>query len=326
MQKSRAVSCLVMAVLALSSGLTNAKESGFWSESEEGWFFYDDPEPTIEPEPETPKEPPKVIEAEAEEEKPQGPKPLSAAWFRENLDTYRDKALDDPTPENVRMYFYLQRVMMDKADTFSQVAQQVVVTDPLLDENSRSPRASFAAIENRRQAFTAKEDVVRLISKRAGLYFFFASHCPYCHKQAPILSAMEQAYGLKIAAVSIDHKPMPGNLYTEFTPDNGQAKALGVVSTPALYLVKPGEAVVPLVQGAISESELLDRIIVAAKAAKIITEEEYRRTTTAGDAPLIALGGSGEGGTPIDQAMSKETLDNPAIFVEEMRAKLRKQQ
>jgi conjugal transfer pilus assembly protein TraF len=296
---------------------------GFWDKKEEGWFFYDDP--ALVPEKEEPEKEPEPIIVQSEPEEPKGPEPLSAKWFRENLSVYRDKALDKPTAENVQMYMYLQRAMMDKADTFSQVAQQVVVTDPLLDENSRSPRASFAAIDNRRQAFQEKEAVVRLIAQRAGLYFFFASHCPYCHKQAPVLSSMEKTYGLKIAPVSIDHKPMPGNLYTNFVPDSGQAKALGVVSTPALYLVQPGKSVVPLVQGAISESELLDRIVLAAKTANIISEAEYKRTTAAGDAPLLALGGQGDGATAIS-SLSEETLNDPKAFIERMRSELRKQQ
>lgn len=319
MREMKAMTLLVIATIFMPiAGI--ASDDGFWNKQEEGWFFYDDP---VEPEiiEEEKQEPPQEVVV-SEEPEPEGPKPFSAQWFREQLPVARDKALDDPTPENVQMYMYMQRAMMDKADVFSQVAQQVVVTDPILDENSRSPRASFAAIDNRRQAFQEKEAVVRMIAERAGLYFFFASHCPYCHKQAPILSSMEKAYGLKIAPVSIDNKPMPGPLYTQFTPDTGQAKALGVVSTPALYLVQPGKAVVPLVQGAISESELLDRIVLAAKTANIITEEEYRRTTAAGDAPLIALGGKGEGGTAVEE-LDTLNLEHPKQFVERMRSALR---
>jgi len=322
MREMKAITLLVIATTFMPvAGI--ASDDGFWNKQEEGWFFYDDPvEPEIIEEEE--QEPPQEVVV-TEEPEPEGPKPFSAQWFREQLPVYRDKALDDPTPENVQMYMYMQRAMMDKADVFSQVAQQVVVTDPILDENSRSPRASFAAIDNRRQAFEEKEAVVRMIAERAGLYFFFASYCPYCHKQAPILSSMEKVYGLKIAAVSIDNKPMPGNLYTKFTPDTGQAKRLGVLSTPALYLVQPGKAVVPLVQGAISESELLDRIVLAAKTADIITDEEYRRTTTAGEAPLIALGGEGDGSTNVS-ALDGLNLEDPKLFVERMRNVLRRQQ
>jgi conjugal transfer pilus assembly protein TraF len=65
--------------------------------------------------------------------------PLSTAWFRKNLEKYRDRAIDDPSAENVAAYYYLQRVMMDKAHRFTDVAREVVMSDPFLDENQRRP-------------------------------------------------------------------------------------------------------------------------------------------------------------------------------------------
>jgi conjugal transfer pilus assembly protein TraF len=313
---------VLVATASVWCGQALAEET-FWENHEEGWFFYEEPVVEEEPEEPEPQEMP-IAQAEAPSE-PKGPSPLSAKWFRENLDHYRDLALDNPTPENVSRYYYLQRVMFDKADRFSAMARQVVVTDPLLDENSRSPRASFAALDNRRQATFAKQEMVKAIAERAGLYFFFASNCPYCHKQAPILDSMQKTYGLKVAAISIDHKPMPGPLYTSFLPDQGQAKALGVMSTPALYLVKPGKDIVPLVQGAISEGELIERIIVAAHKAGIITEEEFNSTTTSGDAPMIALGGEGEGSTKL-LVMDEDTVNDAGDFLKKVKNALRNQQ
>ena len=49
-------------------------------------------------------------------------KPFSAAWFREHMQSFMDKAIDEPTNENVRAYLYLQRVMMDKGSQFADVS------------------------------------------------------------------------------------------------------------------------------------------------------------------------------------------------------------
>ena len=72
------------------------------------------------------------------------PTPLSVAWLRKKFETNRDQAIDAPAPENVAAYFYLQRVMMDKAHRFADVAQEVVMLEPRLDENVRRPISSFA--------------------------------------------------------------------------------------------------------------------------------------------------------------------------------------
>ena len=71
------------------------------------------------------------------------------------MEHYRDKAIDNPSPENVAAYYYLQRVMMDKAQRFTDMARRVVMSDPLLDENQRRPIATFAANEANYQAGVA---------------------------------------------------------------------------------------------------------------------------------------------------------------------------
>ena len=97
----------------------------FYQRGQEGWFWY-----RVIPEP-----------AEAEEQiKPESGvmeptkdelKLFSAAWFREHMQSFMDKAIDEPTNENVRAYLYLQRVMMDKGSLFADVSQQVVMGDPV---------------------------------------------------------------------------------------------------------------------------------------------------------------------------------------------------
>ena len=113
-------------------------DSTFYGDKERGWFWYEEPisddEPVedVAPPPEPP--PPKEIKAEQPPAKPAEAKPLSAEWFRKNMEKYRDKAIDEPTPENVSAYMYLQRVVLDKSEKFAQVTQQVVMSDPVLDE------------------------------------------------------------------------------------------------------------------------------------------------------------------------------------------------
>lgn len=95
-------------------------------------------------------------EADASPPAPSGPTPLSSAWLRENLDRYRDAAVDDPTPAKVRAYLLLQRVAMDRASAFARATQAVTLGDPLLDANVERPIASFEAQAMDAQAHRAR--------------------------------------------------------------------------------------------------------------------------------------------------------------------------
>ncbi|NJD06886.1 MAG: conjugal transfer protein TraF, partial [Methylococcaceae bacterium] len=206
------------------------------------------------------------------------PPALSAEWFRKNLETYQDKAIDNPSPENVAAYYYLQRVMMDKASRFTDVARQVVQSDPLLDANTRRPLATFAVHEADQRSVSATEQALTTIAQHAGILFFFRSDCRYCHIQAPLLALLEERFGFKIYPVSLDGQPMPGPLYRNFHTDQGQARSLGIQATPALFLMQPPDDLRPLSQGVLSFDDLTGRIILAGKESGIIDEGLYEST------------------------------------------------
>src|SRR5690606_30258083 len=133
-------------------------------------------------------------------EQPSKPAPaaLSPEWMRENLPVYRDRALQDPTPENVRAYFYLQRHAMNMAERFARVAQKVVLADPVLDENTRRPISSYGA-----HVFdaVARENMIRVAAKIAsvaGIWYFYRSDCPYCRAQNPVLERLQRRIGLAV--------------------------------------------------------------------------------------------------------------------------------
>ena len=110
------------------------------------------------------------------------------------------------------------------------------------------------------------------------MLFFFRSDCPYCEAQAPLLQQLAARYGFAVLPVSLDGAPLPGGAFPQFRQDQGQAQALGVVSTPALFLARPPDAMVPLAQGLLSLAQLQERVIGAAVEAGWISEREYSRT------------------------------------------------
>ena len=315
--------CLFCAYLLLASRLAwgadfvPPSEPPFFIDKERGWFWREvepetQPKPKKQPEQAKPDTEAKHLPAPIplQNQPTQSvilePSPLSADWFRKNLERYRDKAIDNPSPENVAAYYYLQRVMMDKAQRFTDVARRVVMSDPLLDENQRRPIATFAANEANYQAGIASEQALAAIAKQAGLLFFFRSDCRYCHIQAPLLTLLEKRFGFKVYAVSLDRQAMPNGLYPDFRVDQGQAHLLGVVSTPALFLMKPPDGIVQLAQGAVSLDDLSGRILLAAKDNGWIDQGVYEATRGEMQTPSFA---------PTPSVMDKEMLGNPASLI-----------
>jgi conjugal transfer pilus assembly protein TraF len=116
----------------------------------------------------------------------------------------------------------------------------------------------------------------------AAVWFFFRSDCPYCEAQAPLLQVLAERYGFTILAVSLDGAPLPGGLFPDYRRDAGHAARLGVVSTPALFLVKPeGPTFAPIAQGLLSLAQLQERITGAAVSQGWISEDAMPPTRRA---------------------------------------------
>ncbi|EOW9308319.1 thioredoxin family protein [Vibrio cholerae] len=283
----------------------HASDGQFYQRGQEGWFWYQ-----VIPEPEQPDE---LIEPEAGvvESSQSELKPFSAAWFREHMQSFMDKAIDEPTNENVRAYLYLQRVMMDKGSLFADVSQQVVMGDPVLDEISRRPLATYAANRMDREAGAQRDVALGEIAKRAGLFFFYRSDCPYCHAQAPIIESMALNYGFKVFAIAVDGLPLPGGEFPNYKVDSGQAQSLSVTTVPAVFLVDPPNVITPIGQGAMSLDELNNRIILAAHQAGWIDDQTYYATRPVQPGVSLAMSA---------QELNEKILQDPEFLVRYLRA------
>lgn len=293
----------------------------FYDDKERGWFWYEEesPEELIDPETIVPSPPPPPEKKEAPSlAKPSRPKPLSAEWFRKNMEKYRDKAIDDPTHENVSAYMYLQRIMLDKAEKFSEVSQRVVMTDPVLDENTRRPTATFGAFAKDEMSTKATEKAAKKLAEAAGLWFFYDSTCDFCVKQAGVLKGLMNAYGFKVLAIARDGVPLPGGSFPDFTIDRGQSKKLGVDTTPALFLVKPGENVgaIQLGQGLLAGNEIIKRSITLAHQSGWLNNSEYQETLKVNPIQVE---------TKTIQNIDENALENMNSLVKTIRNNLKKQ-
>lgn len=263
--------------LAERSGLNES----FFSRHAEGWFWYQDPaeaEPVvIEPlllEP-MPAEAPKP-ELEAEPQKPTL-QPFTLKWVRESLDRYMEEAWNNPTPENVKAYFLLQRFAVDRSTRFAEVARQVTTGNLMLDETLRRPLANYATQMLDKASAQGTDRILKKVAQSTGIFFFFKSNCPYCEAEAPLVKLLEKV-GFKVIAVSVDGGRLQSTSFEDTRLDSGQAQKLGVTATPTIFLMDETGRFETIAVSAVSLSELKTRILIAAARSGLITEEEFRET------------------------------------------------
>lgn len=274
---------------------------GYFEDSSRGWHFYEIPPPEPEPEPVVP--PGGAGEGAAP--------PLSTAWIRENLPIIRDRAIDNPTRENVEAFALLQRLSMDMAERFAGV-MQVVSQDPAIDEYARSPltalqRAAADDVQNQ-----ASAEVMAKIAQVTGLWYFYRSDCPYCAAQDPVLKRFADASGLQVLPISLDGLPLPSGLFPDYVNDSGQAAELRVTSTPTLVLAHPEtNRLYTIGAGLKTRPELSERILQIAYAEGWITDDEFARATRGQERSLMAL---------TNDQLPADLADNPSLLLEQLRS------
>ncbi|CAH2605788.1 IncF plasmid conjugative transfer pilus assembly protein TraF (plasmid) [Rhodovastum atsumiense] len=300
-RKGRRLAAVAVLALLVGVDVAGAQEElpgrEWLSRGREGWFWYRDPaaEPVDPPLPPSPPPMPVAVSpvppvqpsvtpfTRAE------PLPLSVAWFRQNLDTYRDAAIDNPTPGNVRRFLILQRIMMDKSTAFRRTFQEVVATTPALDANTERPLDSVGANTANEVASTATQMLLRSLAQTVGLVYFFRSDCPLCGTQVESLEAAQRLYGFTVLYVSLDGSPMPRVALRAWAPDAGQAQRMGVKDAPALVLMRPPGEFLVLSESVLSLPAIAERTLLRARLAGWISEDDYRATRPVRERSFLSL-------------------------------------
>lgn len=314
---------LALAALLLWTASASAGQF-FGSRPPEGWFWYELPPAPLKPEPPKTLKPPipePSPKAEAAKAAPAtaAPATFSAAWLRDNLPKYLDRAVDDPSRSNVLAYMYLQRLAIDKSQRFADVVEGTVKTTPALDENTRRPLSGLGAELANQQAERNRNAVMAELSKRLGLWFFYSHECAYCDSQASILADLREIHGITVTAIAMDGSPAPA----EFKPtlnDSGQARQLGITSPIAIVLVNPqNRQVVPISYGLLTRDQLTARILLAAHEAGWLSDDLYNGTRPMHAENLLtaklsspALEGSASGQVPISTSEILQRLSGDA--------------
>jgi conjugal transfer pilus assembly protein TraF len=143
--------------------------------------------------------------------------------LREDAERKRALAIVKPTPENLKSYIVAQEALMDRASVFSDVWRRVIWANPELNYQLRNP-SNNSAIQVRDVQRTRKEaETLASLTRDWGLFFFFRSDCPYCHRMAPTLKFLSEQYGIAVFPVSLDGGGLPE--FPKPSRDNGMAAA-----------------------------------------------------------------------------------------------------
>src|SRR3546814_4896852 len=106
-----------------------------------------------------------------------------------------------------------------------------------------------------------QEMALHNLSKRYGIFYFYAQSCGACDIFAPILRSLADGSGFNVVAVSMDGGP--NRVFPNYVVDVGQHAKMGLSSkaTPALVLYDTvRKRPIPIGTGILSADEITERI------------------------------------------------------------------
>lgn len=269
------LACLVF-VMLYNAGVSFADTTGGSTTFDQyqnpghGWFWYEtEPDDAEKKKAEKPAPPPTPAQAPVQA-KPKK-QPITVDWLHTMIPILQQRAIDNPTRDNLEAYLYAKRVMLDKAQRFTEAAEKVIATDPMLDENNRVPTASFAKKEFLNKEYESKQAALRYLAKNVGgLYVFFESNCNYCVVQINTIHKLQREYGFYVKYISVDGRGLPGMKPGDWVKDNGHAKMLSLQVYPTTVLAVPPNNYYIVSQGMMALSQLGDRLLTASDANHLL--------------------------------------------------------
>lgn len=279
-----------------SAGLYYPDHKGdFFDRAHEGWFWYEKmlsdktpkkhkvvKSPAPKSNVETMKVPPAPVAkatspAPTSDTTPSGPPAFTAAWFRKNLPKYRDRAWNDPTPQNVAAFMYVQKMVLNRSERFSNVWRDVIATDPILDANSVTPTATNGSLLMREAVYNKRKTVLKSLKSTIGILFFY-NGSKYSAEQARTLDAIHKQYGVPVLAASVDGSSLPSDVKLPSRIDAGQAKHLHVHSVPATFVMLKDHSFIPIGEGIFAMPTVENRMLLVAQSNGLISEKDYMET------------------------------------------------
>lgn len=229
--------------------------------------------------PKTPTKEPQKPPAPAAPTKKDDLEPVTVEWLRKHYPQLEERAINNPTQENVTAYLYVRRVILDKSQRFSEMVTQVTNQDALLNENNRIPYASGGALAVQNANYLAQRQAARELAAIGGLVVFVDGTCRFCAKQLPIVATLKHDVGMESLVISLDGS-RPAGYKGPLQTDNGLFKKLGLLLTPSIVFIPhpkgyngsadPNRYLI-VAQGFYAQDDLVKQIAFAGHSSKLLT-------------------------------------------------------
>lgn len=221
---------------------------GFYNEHASGWHWYEDPETEIRPE-----------KTQIKNEKQISNPDEIVAEARKKVKSATNVLIANPTKENAKVLITLLNQLGDRGEEVVSAWEKAILENPDINYSLKYPTNNVALRVFQEQESKLKDKYLQLFSQKMGLFFFYRSNCPYCHRFAPILRSFAERYGITVIAITLD-----GGLLPEFPNskvDSGQAKQFNITKFPSVFAVNPyTNKAFPVVYGLTSQDELRNNI------------------------------------------------------------------
>ncbi len=247
--------CITVSIVCLVPRFVLAKD--FWVAHAQGWHWYHDP---LWITPTKPKPSPATVISHD---------PINTLSIVQRIAKRAlDHAILHPTPDNVSYYIKIQNMINNNSSHFARVWQQVLQHNPQLDYSIMHPTNHVGKQVYLDQYHQAQAQAIHALAKHHGLFFFFRSTCPYCHRFAPIVKDFAQRYGITVVPVSLDGGTLPEFPHAKI--DNGASQTFHVSVVPALFLVDPTtKNVTPVAYGLTTENVIAERLYQLTQSSRL---------------------------------------------------------
>lgn len=254
---------LIMMMMVFWPGISAADDTGDFYCKERGLgshFYCKAPEPKPE---EVKKEPVTVSPVAPEIKEKTDPDVKALNEFRAKLVKVREKAVWNPSKDNVRDYMIMQAEAGAMARRFSRTFGELSWQEPNLSYVVNHPVDSVGASQWKSTRRMAVAEHMKSLNQRFGVYYFYSSDCPACHAFGPVLKQFSDLHGIEVMAISMDGGPNAE--FPDWETNNGISVRLGMdgVLTPAVVLFDTKTRTgVPISYGMVSVQQLEDRIFI----------------------------------------------------------------
>ena len=280
------LSLTTVALLSLAAAAWSQRNA-FDAAKPDGYFWYKDKPKQVQKKEPQPEEKAPQPQPAAQSQSPVL-KPGSAEWFRQTEQKLLDNLSSDPSEKNALAYKAFERLRNDRVDEVARTTEKILNKYPYLSEAVRVPIAAHARQQALWQIDQAKEGIIGDLRNKAGLWMFFDSNCNFCHAQYETVKMLEQKYRIEVRYISIDGGVIKGMNQKQVRFDNGgsRARQFGIKVTPAVVMVVPPENAAVIAHGAMSLSDLEEKIVTAAIDMKI-ADPKLTRTTKMNERGMI---------------------------------------